>query len=59
VAQHTREAAGVDGTQQTVKTTAVLRELCEVLVDHLECRFEHGVEHRRYLRSEDALETEE
>jgi hypothetical protein len=48
--KRTREAVRVDGAKETVKAAAMLRVLREVLVDHVERRLEHSIEHRRHLR---------
>ena len=46
------EAVQVDGTEELEEADTVLGELGEVLVDHVERRFEHGVEDGGHLRRE-------
>ena len=49
------EAVQVDSPQELEEANAVLRELREVLVDHVERRLEYSIQDRRDLRRKKVL----
>ena len=53
---HTWEAVQVDCPQKLEESNTMLRELCEVLVDHVKRRFEDCFKNRRDLGREQILE---
>ena len=53
---HTWEAVQVDCSQKLEESDTMLRELCEVLVDHIKRRFEDRFKNRRDLGREQILE---
>jgi hypothetical protein len=51
----TREAVKIDGAEECEKFDSVLRELREVLINHLECAFKHILHNGRYLILHESL----
>jgi hypothetical protein len=50
--RQTREAAGIDSTEELVEADAVFGVLDEVGSDHVQCRLEYGVQHWRDLNGQ-------
>ena len=51
----TWEAVQVNGTQELEEPDTMLRELRKVLVDHVQCRLEDGVQDGRHLWRKEGL----
>jgi hypothetical protein len=51
----TRETVQIDSAKKFEEADTMLRKFREILIDHVQCRLEDGIEDRRYLRREERL----